>query len=280
MRFKNLLQILTILGLSALIQTHAFAQSLSELHEAANKGDTGAYYLLGRAYQTAHFYGMTDEDIDIAEAIKWYRKAAETDGNGITQLINIYLSGENNFPAQPNEAVKFCIEFALKGKIACQQLLAKWYSEGKYVKTNYAQALHWQRMAAKTGYIEAQRKLADMLTDKKYGTPDFAAAVELWKKVAQDGNVTAARSLADVYLTGAGDVDQDLEKAYWWLSVEARMKCGRHGNLNGIKPTYSETCLKEMYQKRDKLIPDVEEDDVYDETKMREWLENIPPKFT
>ncbi|EGO62369.1 tetratricopeptide repeat protein [Acetonema longum] len=73
------------------------ASSVSDLRQAADKGDAAAQYKLGIAYEEGN--GV---EKDLAEAIKWWKLSAEQgDSDAQHMMGNVYMFGygaEKNFP--------------------------------------------------------------------------------------------------------------------------------------------------------------------------------------
>ena len=89
----------------------------------ATRGDASAQYRLGEMYA----YGL-GVDKDEAEAVKWYRLAAE------------------------------------QGYWLSQHSLGEMYAKGRGVKKDDAEALKWFKLAAEQGYAPAQDKLGEIAT--------------------------------------------------------------------------------------------------------------------
>ena len=121
---------------------------------------------------------------DYAEALKWFRKAAEQG----------HANGQNN--------------------------LGFMYEMGYGVTKDYAEALKWFRKAAEQGYARGQCNLGYMY-DMGYGvTQDYAEAVKWYRKAAEQGNAIAQYNLGQNYRLGRG-VSVDLTQAKYWYEKAA-----------------------------------------------------------
>src|SRR5467141_3205298 len=100
-------------------QNEADRKVLAEIRAGADKGDAKAQYELGRAF----FSGTLGVAKDEAEAVKWFRKAAE----------------QNDARAQAALGVR--------------------YAKGQGVAKNKAEAVKWYRKAAEQNVADAQYNL-------------------------------------------------------------------------------------------------------------------------
>lgn len=136
----------------------AAAQSLAELTQKAASGDTEAQYQLGAAYDAGR-----DVPRDLAEALKWYRRAAEA------------------------------------GHIEAQNSLGS----AMQAEQRYAEALAWYEMAAAKGHARSISNLAALYDAGLGATQDRRKAFDLWTQAAEMGWAEAMWSLAYQYRSGA-----------------------------------------------------------------------------
>ena len=121
---------------------------------------------------------------DYAEAVKWYRKAAE---QGLDW-------GQNN--------------------------LGYMYRYGYGVTKDYEEAVKWYRKAAEQGLAMGQSNLGTMY-EMGYGvTKDYEEAVKWYRKAAEQGNAIAQYNLGVCYQYGKG-VTIDLTQAKYWYEKAA-----------------------------------------------------------
>ena len=119
---------------------------------------------------------------DYAEAVKWYRKAAE----------------QGNAEAQSN--------------------LGMMYYAGQGVPQDHAEAAKWYLKAAEQGIASAQFNLG-LMYDKRQGVPqNFAEAVKWYRKAAEQGNAEAQYNLGMMYFAGLG-VPKDYALAHLWFHL-------------------------------------------------------------
>ncbi len=132
--------------------------AFQELKARAEKGDPEAQVALGLKYA---------EREDYAEAVKWYRKAADQ-GNAEAQnnLAVMYANGQG-VPQDYAEAVKWFRKAAGQGFPRAQHDLAVMYANGQGVPQDYAEAYKWFNLAASQGDASAsadRNKLALSMT--------------------------------------------------------------------------------------------------------------------
>ena len=119
-----------------------------------------------------------------AEALKWYRKAAE------------------------------------QGHALAQSNLGYMYEKGEGVTQDYTEAVKWSRKAAKQGNANAQVTLGWMHAYGKGVTQDYAEAMKWYRKSAEQGNAKAHNNLGLMYDNGEG-VTQDTVTAHMWFNIAA-----------------------------------------------------------
>jgi hypothetical protein len=121
---------------------------------------------------------------DYAQAIMWYRRAAE------------------------------------QGDATAQHNLGVMYSHSEGVSQDYAQAIMWYRRAAKQGNAASQVNLGVMY-DNGLGVPqDYAQAAQWFRRAAEQGDASAQYNLGLMYDNGRG-APQDYAQAYLWYNLAA-----------------------------------------------------------
>ena len=110
---------------------------------AANKGEPTAQNNLGVLYANG-----TGVPKDLAEGVKWYRKAADQ-GSALaeTNLAGLYSSG-HGVTQSDGDAAALYRQAAEQGYPPAQYFLGVHYAEGKGVPRDYAQAYFWLNLAA------------------------------------------------------------------------------------------------------------------------------------
>jgi TPR repeat protein len=140
---------------------------------------------------------------DYAEAVKWYRKAADR-GYAEAQFNLGIMYEERRAPDLDKEA-DANVSYAL----------------------DLCEAEHWFRLAAEQGYAKAQSKLGFLLYDPYFDAKAVEWAVERaveatkWLRLAADqGYAEAQYYLGQMYHTGQG-VPQDYAEATKWFCLAA-----------------------------------------------------------
>jgi hypothetical protein len=116
-----------------------------------------AQYDLGAAY-----YKGRGVDTNYAEALKWFRKAADQ-GNANAEYVvgGVYLNGQG-VPQDYAKALKWLRKATDQGYAEAQYNLGQMYANGWGVEKDFAEAAKWYRKAAEQGDSDAQAKLTDL----------------------------------------------------------------------------------------------------------------------
>ena len=138
---------------------------------------------------------------DEAEAIKWFKKAADKgDNNGLNYLGLAYLQGTGGVPLDPVRAFECFNKSAALGNPEAENMLGVCYQNGEGTEPDEEQALFWYQEAVKHNDPNAQNNLANCY---KYGwlglEEDPEKAFKLYKKAAEQDNVDAMFEVAEYY---------------------------------------------------------------------------------
>jgi TPR repeat protein len=139
-----------------------------------------------------------------AEAVKWFRKAADQ-GNALAQndLGAMYANGQG--AAQSfSEAAKWFRRAADQGNAMAQASLGLLYDIGQGVARDYAQAAAWYRKAADQGVANAQANLGILYANGRGVRRDVGEAAKWYRKGAEQGDPTAQHNLGVMYSSGQG----------------------------------------------------------------------------
>ena len=166
----------------ALAQDSEFQETLSR----AEQGDASAQYNLGQMYEDGE--GVPQ---DLAEAAKWWRKAAEQ-GHASAQfdLGYAYKRGRG-VPHDGTEAVAWYRRAAEHGEtisIQAAQELGFMYRDGDGVPENIAEAVKWYRLAAEQGHASAQFNLGVMYGNGRGVPEDYVRAYAWFNLAAAQGS--------------------------------------------------------------------------------------------
>jgi TPR repeat protein len=162
------------------LSSEQFAAKLAEVRTAAEKGDPVAQNRLGDLFGQGKFVTL-----DLAEAVKWYRKSA--DGGYAPAQFNLGLVYEN----------------------------------GEGVARDRSAALKWYRKAAKNGHVPAEFNLGLLLLKGEGGSKDISQGAQWVKKAAEHDDHLAQVALAGLYLNGEG-FPVDKVESFAWLNLVAK----------------------------------------------------------
>ena len=141
---------------AALVWADNQAAYVDSLKEEAAQGDADAQFTLGVRYSRGR--GVPQ---DYAEALKWYRlaanqgKAAEAKNN-----LGVMSSKGQGVARDYAEALKWFRLAAAQGHAKAQYNLGAMYGKGQGVPQNYVQALKWLTLAAATFTTEPEHSQA------------------------------------------------------------------------------------------------------------------------
>jgi len=131
-------------------QTHVDAKNLTwfdsmRYHLVAYYGNVKGQSALGQMYEKGYYV-----DVDMKEAIIWYKKAAEqSDINAQLSLAYIYrnVDGEKD----DKKALEVFSKLARAGNLDAQKKLGYSYMMGERAPQNYKQAMYWFQKAQEQG---------------------------------------------------------------------------------------------------------------------------------
>ncbi len=215
--------------------TQDYAKAVYWFRKAAEQGDGRAQHWLGICYQLGEGVGW-----DAAEAVKWYGKAAEQGYAGSqNELGHCYRNGWG-VAKDYTEALKWYRKAAEQGMALAQCNLGVCYHNGDGAAKDYTESAKWYRKAAEQGYAEAQLKLGFCHERGEGVAKDAAEAVKWYRKAAEQGDAGAQYCIGFLYYIGDG-VAKDYVQAYKWLNVSAGQGIGEasalRDNLENSKMT-------------------------------------------
>ncbi len=159
MNTKFVYILLVIFAFSFLgIASVAWGEIDAELLRKAKAGDADAQLSLAQKYDYGE--GVAEDD---AEAVKWYRKAAEQ-GNAKAQfhLATLYSLGAG-VAEDDAEAVKWYRKAAEQGNAKARFGLGGMYAKGEGVAQNYVVTHMWWYLARAQGYYPAREGMKLLL---------------------------------------------------------------------------------------------------------------------
>src|SRR6266542_2885621 len=136
-------------------QNEADRKVLAEIRAGADKGDAKAQYELGCAL----FSGTLGVAKDKAEAVKWFRKAAEQNvADAQFSLGACYANGQG-VTEDDAEAVKWFRKAAEQNLADAQYNLGVCYDSGEGVAKDQVEAYKWWLLAAGQGNDDAKHNM-------------------------------------------------------------------------------------------------------------------------
>ena len=165
-------------------------QAVSWYLKASDQGFPDAQYRLGYMYEKG-----IGADQDIQRAVQLYRSAATAGYPDAENLLGILLAtGSDGVPHDDAEAVVWYRKAAEHGLAKAQKNLGDMYFFGRGVDKDYQKAIDWYTKAADQQFADAQFLLGYM-NEKGLGTQQSDQnAVALYQKAAHNGNVEAQRA--------------------------------------------------------------------------------------
>jgi uncharacterized protein len=133
-------------------QNEADRKVLAEIRAGADKGDAKAQYELGRAF----FSGALGVAKDEAEAVKWFRKAAEQNVADAQFSLGVCYANGRGVTKDDAEAVKWFRKAAEQNLADAQYNLGVCYDSGEGVAKDEVEAYKWWLLAAGQGNDDAK----------------------------------------------------------------------------------------------------------------------------
>lgn len=171
-------RIVLIALLYLLTGAFVYADDSSLTMERAKQGNRIAQTDLAFMY-----YGGEGVPQDYAEAVKWFRMAANQDFVLAQYGLGIMYDQGKGVPQDSAEAVKWFRVAANQDFVFAQYILGIMYNQGKGVSQDYAEAVKWYRKAAEQGYAKAQYNLGSKYYDGQ-GVPQDYAEAYVWESIA------------------------------------------------------------------------------------------------
>lgn len=189
----------------------------------ANAGDAGAQYELGKMYNFGD--GVRR---DYAQALMWYRKAAEQGHPGSEFMLGgLYHFGQG-VPKDDATAFAWTMKAAEQGDVDAEFFIATCYGEGWGVAKDNAQELAWLRKGAEQGHFNSQFFLGRAYAAGIDGAPVDYAEAYFWLDLAASGaeqrgkrkEALKRRNDAASQLT-APELSRVQERVHQWLEDHA-----------------------------------------------------------
>ena len=196
--------------------TQTAGSEFDRYKKLAENGNAEAQCELGNCYETGK--GIAEDD---AEALKWYRKAADQNYARAQWWLGFsyqYGAIRNVLPKDATEAVKWYLKAAEQNYAPAQYYLGECYELGQGVPKDDAEAVKWYLKAAGQNSEGAQSRLGYCYSYGKGVAEDDVEAVKWYLKAANQGDNTAQFSLGYCYSYGKGVAKNPVE-AYKWYNL-------------------------------------------------------------
>ena len=185
--------------------------------------------------------------IELRECSAVSKAAARKEAEEAYKIAEDYYYGRNGKPKNEAEAVKWYRKAAEQGHADAQFDLGYCYKEGEGVTQDYSEAVKWYRKAAEQGHATAQNNLG-YCYEKGHGVPkDYSEAVKWYRKAAEQGNARSQYNLAICYDNGEGVAVNKKEAAKWYCKAAEQGDARSQYNLaicydkgQGVTQDYSE----------------------------------------
>ncbi|MDP6705249.1 MAG: caspase family protein [Alphaproteobacteria bacterium] len=156
-----------------------------------------------------------------ADAVRWYRKAAERGVATAQQSLGwMYRKGrgvEKNYEA----AVSWYRKAAAQGHPVARNNLGFMYEKGWGVPKDHGQAVNWYRRAAAQGYALAQFNMGQSYRVGRGVEKDLEQAARWYRKAAEQSNIKSQYFLGRLYDEGRGVARDRREAIRWWRKAAA-----------------------------------------------------------
>ena len=188
----------------AWIGTHAMADSLADLQQAADQGDASAQTRLGVAYGSGQ--GV---EKDYFTAVKWFRLAA-AQGDAVAQLnLGVSFYNGNGVPRNYSEAMTWFARAADNSKSVPKELLGE--------------APEYLGEAYKAGRVDCRKKKTEIMLDESnagVSCVSYILAYKWFNIAALFGNERAAakRDLLGVNMPSWDVFQAEDMSTEWWKS--------------------------------------------------------------
>jgi hypothetical protein len=150
-----------------------------------------AQFSLGACYEDGT--GVPQDD---AEAVRWYRLAADQGHAKARFNIGVFYKNGTGVVQDDAEAVRWCRLAADQGHAKAQFNIGVCYENGTGVAQDDAEALRWYRLAAEQGNAGAQFNIGVFYKKGIVVVQDDAEALRWWRLAAVQGHANALQILA------------------------------------------------------------------------------------
>ncbi len=227
------------LGFAAVLvlSSPVFAEALVDLPfskklKLAKVGDEDAQMAVAVAFEQG-----SDTKLDIAEAAKWYRKAALL-GNieAEFRLARIVSKGAKGLTADLPTSAKLYEAAAKGGHVEAQNAIGQAYQNGLGVPVDATKAAQWYRKAADAKLAAAENNLGILYLNGKGVTRDLGEAFKLFERAANQQDGWGLNNLGGMYEMGWGAPKNAAKATDLYKQALAKGVSSARENLTRLTP--------------------------------------------
>ena len=239
--------------------TQDYEKAIELYKKAADAGEDYAMNNLGWIYE----YGKDGQEVNLEEALKWYKLAAEKNHDGaqesvervlqsIYDLAGNYKDGKNGVEKDEKEAIQYYKlvaeeDWAGDDMIRGACFYLGWIMQVNDTEEDDTEAVSWYEKAIEKGSVMAMNNLGNMYRNGKGVSQDDEKAMELYKQAADDGEDYAMNNLGRIYENGDCGQEKNLEEALKWHKLAAEN--GYDGAQESVERILQAMCdLAENYK--------------------------------
>jgi TPR repeat protein len=208
-------------------QSEADRKLLADIRAKAEKGDAQSQDELGKAF----YYGSLGVVKDGAEAVKWFRKAAEQGYPPAQFDLGLCYANGQGVAKDDVEAVKWYRKAAEQNYGAAQYNLGVHYANAQGEAQDDVEAVKWYRKAAEQNVLRAQGNLGLCYANGQGVVKDETEAVKWWRKAAEQNDAWAQNNLGVCYGKGRGVAKDAVEAVKWYRKAAEQNHASAQNNL-------------------------------------------------
>ena len=204
-------------------------KTLAAFRKAAKKGDAGAQFNLGLAYE--HGWGLK---ADLKEAAQWYARASQQGHAGAQLNLGLMFYQGRGVDKDMKLGVAHFEKAAAHGNAMAQFNLGNVYLNGEGVTRSESIALAWFRKSADQGYMVAQFMLGRLYMQGDGVAQNPEEAVRWYERAAEQGLLDAQAAMGLAYEKGYGVKENRKEALRWYGLAAAQGHKGAIAHMNKL----------------------------------------------
>ena len=204
-------------------------KTLAAFRKAAKKGDAGAQFNLGLAYE--HGWGLK---ADLKEAAQWYARASQQGHAGAQLNLGLMFYQGRGVDKDMKLGLAHFEKAAAHGNAMAQFNLGNVYLNGEGVTRSESIALAWFRKSADQGYMVAQFMLGRLYMQGDGVAQNPEEAVRWYERAAEQGLLDAQAAMGLAYEKGYGVKENRKEALRWYGLAAAQGHKGAIAHMNKL----------------------------------------------